>query len=211
MKAASPSCFHFVSFGSTEVLPKEIIFKKGKKEMKDKRRLFRGKVLLILLSVFFILICLFPSKLPATGIKEGEAPKEIVLEDLNGRSVNVTDHIGKRPVIIIFWNLTENNTFLDYSVDELRILKDVYEKLHDKTGLEMFAVYVPLGFNGVTDKEISSVRNLIETNGIKFPVLIDSEYKFFKEYGVIAIPSTIMIAETGKIEFMYPGIPVSAY
>jgi peroxiredoxin len=150
--------------------------------------------------------------LPAlTGITEGEAPKEIVLEDLNGRSVNVSNHFGKRPVIIIFWNLTENNTFLDYSVDELRILKDVYEKLHDKTGLEMFAVYVPLEFNGVTDKEISSVRNLIETNGIKFPVLIDSGYKFFKEYGVIAIPSTIMIAETGKIEFMYPSLPVSAY
>ncbi len=194
------------------MLPKEIIFKKGKKEMKDKRRLFRGKVLLILLSVFFILICLFPSKSPALiGIKEGDVPKEIVLEDLNGISVNVSDHFGKRPVLIVFWKLTENNAFLDYSLDELRILKDLYEKLHEKTGLEMFAVYVPMEFNGINDEEMSSVRNLIETNGIKFPVLIDRGYKFFKEYGVIAIPSAIMIAETGKIEFMYPSLPVLAY
>ncbi len=179
--------------------------------MKHRHMKFRSTAPLILLSVLFILICFFPERSPALiGIKEGDTPKEIVLDDLNGRPVNVAGHFGKSPVILVFWKLTDKNSFLDYSMDELRMLQDTYERLHDKAGLNIFAIYTPKEFNGITDKEMSTVRNLVNTNGITFPVLIDIGYKSFREYGVIALPSTIMISETGKIEFIYSSFPMSA-
>jgi len=166
----------------------------------------------ILLLFFFSMDCVLPSNSSALiGIKEGDAPKEIILDDINGKSVNVSSHFGKKPVILLFWKLSTNNAFLDYSLDELRLLKNVYEKLHNEHGLEIFAIYTPLEFKDVSDDEILSVRKLIDVNEIKFPVLIDRGFKFFREYGVIALPSTIMIAKTGKIQFIYSSFPMSAH
>jgi Tfp pilus assembly protein PilF len=54
------------------------------------------------------------------------------------------------------------------------------------------------------------LRNLIKTNKIDFPILIDSGYKAFREFGVIALPSTIMIDRTGTVQFIYPSFPLSA-
>ena len=39
---------------------------------------------------------------------------------------------------------------------------------------------------------------------------MDEGFRMFKEYGVIALPSTIMINENGKIEFIYPSFPLVA-
>jgi len=166
----------------------------------------------VLLLFFFSMDCVLPSNSSALiGIKEGDAPKEIVLDDVNGNSVNVSSHFGKKPVILLFWKLSTNDAFLDYSLDELRLLKNVYEKLHNENGLEIFAIYTPMEFKDVSNDEIFSVRKLIDVNEIKFPVLIDRGFKFFREYGVIALPSTIMIAKTGKIQFIYSSFPMSAH
>ena len=183
--------------------------------MRDTMKTGKFYVLLfpfVLLLFFFSMDCVLPSNSSALiGIKEGDAPKEIVLDDINGNSVNVSSHFGKKPVILLFWKLSTNNAFLDYSLDELRLLKNVYEKLHNEHGLEIFAIYTPLEFKDVSDDEILSVRKLIDVNEIKFPVLIDRGFKFFREYGVIALPSTIMIAKTGKIQFIYSSFPMSAH
>ena len=166
----------------------------------------------ILLLFFFSMDCILPSSSSALiGIKEGDAPKEIILDDINGNSVNVSSHFGKKPVILLFWKLSTNNAFLDYSLDELQLLRNLYEKLHNETGLEIFAIYIPLEFKDVSNDEILSVRKLIDVHEIKFPVLIDRGFKFFREYGVIALPSTIMIAKTGKIQFIYSSFPMSAH
>jgi peroxiredoxin len=166
----------------------------------------------VLLLFFFSMDCVLPSNSSALiGIKEGDAPKEIVLDDVNGNSVNVSSHFGKKPVILLFWKLSTNDAFLDYSLDELRLLKNIYEKLHNETGLEIFAIYTPMEFKDVSNDEILSVRKLIDVNEINFPVLIDRGFKFFREYGVIALPSTIMISKTGKIQFIYSSFPMSAH
>ena len=166
----------------------------------------------ILLLFFFSIDCILPANFSALiGIKEGDAPKEIILDDINGNSVDVSSHFGKKPVILLFWKLSTNDAFLDYSLDELRLLKNVYGKLHNETGLEIFAIYIPMEFKDVSNDEILSVQKLIDVNEIKFPVLIDRGFKFFREYGVIALPSTIMISKTGKIQFIYSSFPMSAH
>jgi tetratricopeptide (TPR) repeat protein len=144
------------------------------------------------------------------GIKEGDDPKEITLMDLEGKIVNVADYFGNKPVILVFWELSPDKSFLNYSLDELRFLKDYYDKHHDKDGLEIFGIYTPENDEDIPETEISAVRNLIEKNKIKYPILIDSRFKFFKEYGVIALPSTIMVDMTGKIKSIYASFSIAA-
>ena len=69
---------------------------------------------------------------------------------------------------------------------------------------------MPREFSNISDTEISSVRSLVESNDIKFPVLIDREFNLFKSYGVIALPSTVMIKKTGEIDFIYSSFPLAA-
>lgn len=171
----------------------------------------KRSVLIILFIAFFIIDCLFPMNSRALiDIKEGDDPKEITLIDLEGKTVNVADYFGNKPVILVFWELSTDKSFLNYSLDELRFLQDYYDKHHDKDGLEIFGIYTPENDRDIPETEISAVRNLIKKNKIKYPILIDGRFKFFKEYGVIALPSTIMVDKTGKIKFIYASFPIAA-
>jgi len=144
------------------------------------------------------------------GINEGDAPQKILLSDLNGKSINLSDFVGKKPVIIVFWELTEDKSFLNYSLDELIFLNNIHEKYRSEHGLEIFTVYTPENAGTVSDNEISRVKNLLKINKITLPVLIDRGLKSFRDYGVIALPSTIMIGQSGRIKFIYPSFPIAA-
>ncbi len=163
-----------------------------------------------LLIVMSIISSLPAASFALIGIREGDVPKEFTLPDLNGSLVNSGDYFGSKPVIIVFWELAMSKSFLDYSMDELRFLNDFYEKHHDKSGLEIFAIYTPEEDREIPESEIERVKNLIKVNRIKFPVLIDTGFKIFREYGVIALPSTLMIDKTGKIKFIYPSFPLAS-
>ncbi len=177
-----------------------------------KIHLLNVSFLALILFSCFLIDCLFPSDSSALiDVKEGDSPKEIVLNDLKGETVNVSGYFGKKSVILLFWKLTTNKAFLNYSIDELRFLNDYYKEYHDKSGLEIFAIYTPLDFKDVPETEISLVRSLIETNGIKIPVLIDRGFKYFRDYGVIALPSTVMVGKSGVIEFIYSSFPMAAH
>lgn len=144
------------------------------------------------------------------GIKEGEAPDKFTLQDLNGAEVDVGGLFGRRPVVIVFWELPISKSFIDYSMDELRFLNDFYEKHHDATGLEIIGIYTPEEEGDIPESEIERVKNLVKVNKIKFTILIDRGFTIFREYGVIALPSTVMVDKGGKIKFIYPSFPLAA-
>ncbi len=163
------------------------------------------------LFILLIKVFLLPGDSSALiGIKEGDNPKKIMLDDLNGKTVNVTNFFAKRPVILVFWELATDKSFLNYSLDELLFLNDFYEEYHDKAGLEVFGIYTPVDDKDIPESEILKVKNLVKMNKITFPVLIDTGFKMFREYGVIALPSTVMIDKKGTIEFIYPSFPIAA-
>jgi len=165
-----------------------------------------------LIYILFFVLSFLPSTSSALiGVKEGDVPKEIILNDLQNRTVKLSEYYGKNPVILIFWEQPLSKAFLDYSMDELHFISDYYEKYHEKTGLEVFGIYTPEEDGKIPDDEITKVRNLIKANKIKFPILIDQGFKFFQEYGVIALPTTVMVNKTGKIQFIYPSFPQAAH
>ncbi len=180
----------------------------GRKNRKAMGR--KHALLFLVIATLFGMIAALSSSYALIGIKEGDSPASFTLNDLNGSPVNVGSHFGTKPVILVFWELAMSKSFLDYSMDELKFLNDFYGKYHDTSGLEIFAIYTPEEEGDVPQSEIDRVSNLIKVNKIKFPVLIDSGFELFREYGVIALPSTIMIDGSGKIQFIYPSFPLAA-
>jgi tetratricopeptide (TPR) repeat protein len=167
-------------------------------------------IIIIALIALYTSTLLPGSSYALIGIKEGDSPKDIVLDELNGKSVNVTELFGKKPVILVFWELTMDSSFVNYSLEELRFLNEIYDKYHKKYGLEIISIYTPEKEGDIPDSEIARVQNLIKLNKIAFPVLINTGFEVFREYGIIALPSTIMIDITGKIRFIYPSFPITA-
>jgi peroxiredoxin len=171
----------------------------------------KGSLLLAFLLLFMAMDILLPASSPALiGIKEGDEPKRILLNDLDGKNYDIGSLFGKNPIILVFWELPLDNSFLDYSLDELKFMNDIYKKHHDRSGLEIIGIYTPVEDKEVSESELSKVRNLISLNKLQFPIVIDKGLKFYKEYGVIALPSTVMIGKQGKIDFIYPSFPSSA-
>lgn len=178
------------------------------RDMKNHR-----KTLSLIIIPLFIIASLFlmPADSGALiGLDEGDLPKEIKLKDLNGVPVNITKYFGKKPVIIVFWEKNMSKSFINYSLDVMRFLNGQYEKYHESKGLEVFGIYTPEEDKDIPPAEFDTVRSIVRMNDIKFPVLMDSGFEMFREYGVVALPSTIMIGKNGKIEFIYPSFPLSA-
>jgi len=178
---------------------------------KDQEILRRSLRLIIIPLLIIASVFLIPQNSVALiGLDEGDLPKDIELRDVDGITVNVTKHFGKTPVIIVFWEQNLSKSFINYSLDVMRFLNEQYEKYHESEGLEVFGIYTPVEEDAVPASEFAAVRNMIKMNKIKFPVLMDRRFEMFREYGVVALPSTIMVNIKGKIEFIYPSFPLVA-
>ena len=179
----------------------------------NKDQVINRRALSVIIIPFLIIATIFlmPQDSGALiGLDEGDPPKDIELRDVNGITVNITKHFGKTPVIIVFWEQNLSKSFLNYSLDIMRFLNENYEKYHESRGLEIFGIYTPVEEGAISASEFTAVRSLIKINKIKFPVLMDSGFEVFREYGVVALPSTIMVNKKGKIEFIYPSFPLVA-
>jgi tetratricopeptide (TPR) repeat protein len=164
----------------------------------------------VFLIVFNAVLLLPKDSRTMIGIKEGDAPKSFTLENINGSSFDLAQFVGQKPVILVFWKTMESKSFLDYSLDELLFLEDFYKEHHEKSGLEIVGIYTPKQDKEIPDEEIKNVKDLVQVNKITYPVLLDQDFRVFREYGVIALPSTVMIGKTGKVTFIYPSFPMSA-
>ncbi len=170
-----------------------------------------SRTLLILIVIFLGAGISFVTDSSALiGIKEGDAPKKIILDDIDGNTVDVSVMFGKKPVIIFFWELSTDKSFLNYSLDEIRFMNEFYEKYHTDRDLEIISIYTPEEENSLPAEEEAALKDLIRLNKIKFPVLLDRGFETFRDYGVIALPSTIMVNKAGKINYIYPSFPLAA-
>ncbi|UCD36287.1 MAG: tetratricopeptide repeat protein [Nitrospiraceae bacterium] len=165
------------------------------------------------ISIIMLWAMLFTAPMAAEaliGMHEGDAPKAFVLSDLDGAPVDVGSRFGQKPLILVFWELAMSSSFLDYSLDELKFLNGFYEARHSLSDLEIYGIYTPEEGREVSPGELERVRSLLKANGIQIPILVDRGFRIFREYGVIALPTTVMIEKSGTIGFIYPSFPLAA-
>lgn len=180
--------------------------------MKSEQAIYRAVFSTIIISLFIIIFisAAAPYADALIGLDEGDLPKKFELKDVNGAPVNVTEHFGRNPVVIVFWEKNMSRSFINYSLDVMRFMNEQYEKYHDSKGLEVFGIYTPEEAKAIPPTEYASVRSMVQMNNIRFPVLMDKDFRIFREYGVVALPSTIMINREGRIKFIYPSFPMAA-
>jgi thiol-disulfide isomerase/thioredoxin len=140
-----------------------------------------------------MMVTLAASVASAQRARPGAPSPEIDLPTLAGGRVQLSKLRG-HPVVVSFWG-----TWCPPCRDEFPELVRAY-RTHEPEGL-----YV-LGVNG-RDQELSTkaVQKFVDEFSVPFPVALDKRGRTGREFGIIALPTTIFIDSGGVVRRVHFG------
>jgi peroxiredoxin len=130
----------------------------------------------ILLSTILIFLFL--------GFSKTAASDDIILRDLNGISVDISNQKGK-PVILFFWT-----TWCHFCRNEIKALNQKCSQI-EKEGIAVFTV-------NVNEPEYK-VKRFFNDYALKFRVLLDSDGLLAVKYGILGVPTYVFLDKTGRL------------
>lgn len=125
-------------------------------------------------------------------VSVGNPAPPFTLQDLSGRTVGLDEYKGKVVMLEFFtsWCLPCQMVAQD--------IEALYKKLRGK-GFVVIGISLKDGFNK------DNLRDYIAKYGITYPVLIDDD-RISKQYGVITMPTTVIIDKEGVVRARHLGI-----
>jgi len=109
---------------------------------------------------------------------------EVLLPDLNGADVNISDFRGKI-VFLNFWA-----TWCSSCVFEMPSMEKLHQKLKDKDfSLVSISIRDPA----------AEVKRFFKQNKLTFTALLDSSGKTVPGFSIRSIPATLLLDKTGRI------------
>jgi peroxiredoxin len=119
------------------------------------------------------------------------------LYDLNGDKITLSKFRNKNPAVLFFWT-----TWCPFCLRELGYLAKIYASLSsDNIGV--------LAIN-VQESE-SKLSRFLKRNPLPFKVLLDSDGSVAYSYGLIGVPTYVLIDKRGEIVFQDNYFPQSDY
>ena len=125
---------------------------------------------------------------PASNAAGALRPPDFELPALDGKSVRLSDHLGKDVVLIDFWA-----TFCDPCLAAMPHLDELYRK-HKSSG------FIVLGVSIDGPDSIAQVKTEVAKLGVTFPILLDHETRVVALYNPkTSAPYSVLIARDGRI------------
>lgn len=139
---------------------------------------------------FLLLIILFGivGCSQAVSVEENELAEDFTLNRIDGKRISLSDFRDKKLVLAVFWA-----TWCPYCVEEIPILNQMVDEYKDKVEI--------LGIDIKENAE--KVNSFSEKKGVKYTILLDTNGEIAKKYGVLGIPTNVLIDKDGKI--LYKG------
>jgi thiol-disulfide isomerase/thioredoxin len=130
-------------------------------------------------------------------LKVGDPAPVFVAKNLEDSDFSLSEHIGKRPVILFFWSF-----FCGPCREEMPILQKIYEDMgKDKV------VFAGVNLDG--PKLGNAIGKFMQDSGFDFTIVFDElkglDYKIADPYGVAGTPTVYAINLEGKISFSTVG------
>ena len=117
-------------------------------------------------------------------ISNSTSQVEVLLQDLNGADINISDFRGKI-VFLNFWA-----TWCPSCVFEMPSMEKLHQKLKDK---DFFLVSISIRDSA------ADVKRFFKQNKLTFTALLDSSGKTVPGFSLRAIPATLILDKTGRI------------
>jgi len=134
------------------------------------------------------------------GLYVGAQAPDFSLEDFNGQSLSFEDLSGEKLTMVIFWSTWSRN-----SDKALAKAQKLYTDYKEK-GLKIIAVNAE-GQQLTADK-ITAISSMVQELGLEYQVLLDQGLSVFYDYGVIALPSIVIMDPDRTIRYQLSGYPI---
>jgi len=159
------------------------------------------------LAALFVFGCAFHAAPKAAAafknVNIGTEAPVFKLSDLSGNEVSLDSFKGDNAVVVVFWA-----TWSERSLEELRDVQKLVASFGPK-GLKAIAVNVE--HEHATDDDMRSIRAKAASLNLTFPVLLDKGLDTFRNYGVVAVPSTGVLGAGHVLRYDFNGYPSSAF
>jgi peroxiredoxin len=139
-----------------------------------------------------------PDRLAAVSHSAGESgevspPPDFTLPALDGQPVSLSQFRGKKSVLLVFWATW---------CPECKAAIPEINSLHGGPLSEKLQI---LGLDFRESRE--KVSSAVKARDIRYPVLLDEKGKVAREYGVVGIPTYIIVGRDGKVVYREHVLP----
>jgi tetratricopeptide (TPR) repeat protein len=133
------------------------------------------------------------------NVQAGTEAPGFKLADLSGKEVSLDSFKGDNAVLVVFWA-----TWSARSLDELRDVQKLVAEYGSK-GLKAVAINVE--HEHAMDDDLGSIKEKIAALNLTYPVLLDKGLDTYRNYGVVAVPSTGVLARGNLLRDAFNGYP----
>ncbi len=134
------------------------------------------------------------------GLQPGMEGPEFSLKTVGGEARSFADLKGEKLTMLVFWS-----TWSSKSEKALARMEKLYEKYQ---GQGLAIVGVNADEPRISDKTVADMKAVQEKLKIGFPMLLDQGLAAFHEYGVIALPTTIVLDKERVLRYELSGFPL---
>lgn len=162
----------------------------------------RNRFILLLLIMVFIGGYLFTVPTAATlqSLQAGMEAPDFSLKDPAGTQRSFKDLRGDKLTVLVFWS-----TWSSKSATALARMQKLYDKY---SGQGVNVIGINVDGQATSEQMLSDIKSFTEKLKITFPLFIDHGLVVFHDYGVIAIPSTVVLDPERVIKMELSGFPL---
>ncbi len=126
------------------------------------------------------------------GASDGSAA-DFTLADLDGQPVTLSRFLGKTPVLLVFWATW---------------CPECKEAIPEINALTTGPIAEKLQIFGIDFRESrEKVTQAVKSRGIRYPVLLDERGQAARAFGVVGIPTYVLIGREGKVLYREHVLP----
>ena len=145
-------------------------------------------VWLRIIFVVFVIMCLLGCPSRQEEMQPNLSAFDFSLKTIEGDDIQLKNYRGKKIVHLVFWA-----TWCPACLMEIPKLKELYHAIGNKP-YELLSIDV-----GLNDS-IERVRKIQERYQLPYKILFDARGEVSKMYGIVGIPTHIIIDKEGKIK-----------
>lgn len=129
-----------------------------------------------------------------SGAAGGPRGAEFTLESAGGESVSLRRYLGTTPVLLVFWA-----TWCLHCNAAVPAINEIHARLSGRLAV--------LAIDYMESRE--NVETFMKAKRVAYPVLFDRDGKVARSYGILGIPTYVLLDRQGKVLYFDNELPPS--